>query len=88
MASSTSRRAFLGAMGAGAVTASAVQTFQTGIDPNKLRGWLWGKHRILTVAIKHDQFEGLRISPSVYSTIEEVDRFAELMEMAAKDGIE
>ena len=36
----------------------------------------------------HDQFEGLRISPSVYSTIEEVDRFSKLMEQAAKHGIE
>lgn len=59
-----------------------------GIDSNRLRGWLWNKHNILTVAIIHEQFEGLRISPSVYSTIEEVDRFSELMEGAAKHGIE
>ncbi|MCA9271520.1 MAG: aminotransferase class V-fold PLP-dependent enzyme [Phycisphaerales bacterium] len=59
-----------------------------GIDTGKLQGWLWGEHKILTVTIKHEQFEGIRVSPSVYSTIEEVDRFAELMERAAKDGIE
>ena len=59
-----------------------------GIDTNKLRGWLWSKHHILTVAINHEQFEGLRISPSVYSTIEEVDRFSELMEHAVKHGID
>ncbi len=58
-----------------------------GINSNKLRGWLWNEHHILTVAIIHDQFEGLRISPSVYSTIEEVDRFSELMERAAREGI-
>ena len=67
---------------------SAVLTFHEGTDSTQVRGWLWGKHRILTVAIMHDQFEGLRISPSVYSTIEEVDRFSELMEQAAKHGIE
>lgn len=88
MVSSTSRRAFLGAMGARAVTASAVLTFHEGVDSTKLRGWLWGKHRVLTVAIMHDQFEGLRISPSVYSTIEDVDRFCEVMEHAVKHGIE
>lgn len=58
-----------------------------GIPALDLHAWLWSKHRILTVAIIHEQFEGLRISPSVYSTIEEVDRFAELMERAAREGI-
>lgn len=59
-----------------------------GIDTGELRNWLWREHKILTVAIKHEQFEGIRVSPSVYSTIEEVDRFAELMERAARKGIE
>jgi len=58
-----------------------------GIDSTELRNWLWRKHRILTVSIKHEQFEGIRVSPSVYSTIEEVDRFCEAMESAARDGI-
>lgn len=58
-----------------------------GIDTGELRNWLWREHKILTVAIKHEQFEGIRVSPSVYSTIEEVDRFAELMEKAAQGGI-
>ena len=26
------------------------------------------KHRIVTIAIKHDQFEGIRITPNVYTT--------------------
>lgn len=59
-----------------------------GISANDLRNWLWSKHRVLTVAINHEQFEGIRVSPSVYSTIEEVDRFSELMEHAAKHGID
>ena len=59
----------------------------TGEDTAALRNWLWDEKRILTVAINHDQFEGLRISPSVYSTLEEVDRFADAMEHVVKNGL-
>ena len=58
-----------------------------GEDTAALRNWLWDEKRILTVAIHHDQFEGLRISPSVYSTLEEVDRFADAMEYVVKNGL-
>jgi len=58
-----------------------------GIPAGQLQSWLWNTHRVFTVAIVHEQFEGIRVSPSVYSTIEEVDRFAELMERAAREGI-
>ncbi len=58
-----------------------------GLDTAALATWLWDKHRIFVVAIKHEQFEGLRVSPSVYSTLEEVDRFSEAMEQAMRDGI-
>ena len=58
-----------------------------GEDTAALRNWLWDEKRILTVAINHDQFEGLRISPSVYSTLEEVDRFADAMEHVVKNGL-
>jgi selenocysteine lyase/cysteine desulfurase len=58
-----------------------------GLDTLALGGWLWEKHRIFVVAIKHPEFEGLRISPSVYSTLEEVDRFCEAIEQALRDGI-
>jgi selenocysteine lyase/cysteine desulfurase len=58
-----------------------------GLDTAELAAWLWEKHRIFVVAIKHAEFEGLRISPSVYSTLEEVDRFCEAVEVALRDGI-
>lgn len=58
-----------------------------GLDPGELAAWLWNKHRIFVVAIKHAEFEGMRISPSVYSTIEEVDRFGDAVEQALRDGI-
>ncbi len=58
-----------------------------GVDTPKLQQWLWGKHKVMTVAIVHPEFHGLRVTPSVYTTPGEVDRFAELMLKAAKQGI-
>ncbi len=58
-----------------------------GVETGPLRNWLWSEHRIFTVAINHDEFNGLRISPSVYTTIEELDRFVDAMTHAARHGI-
>jgi selenocysteine lyase/cysteine desulfurase len=58
-----------------------------GIDPSKLNEHLWAKQRIFTVAIQHSQFQGLRISPTVYTRLSELDRFCEAMESVARDGL-
>ena len=58
-----------------------------GIDTAELRNWLWREHKMFTVAINHDEFNGLRVSPSVYTTIEELDRFVEAMTHASRTGI-
>lgn len=58
-----------------------------GIDSAALSQWLWEDRRIFTVAIGHEECTGIRVSPSVYSTLEEVDRFAEAMEHALKHGL-
>jgi len=58
-----------------------------GVDTRELAEHLWSRHRIFTVAIVHDEFEGIRVSPSVYSTLEEVDRFTDAMYSVLKHGI-
>jgi len=58
-----------------------------GIDPVKLHEHLWAKQRIFTVAIQHAQFRGLRISPTVYTRLSELDRFCEALEKVARDGL-
>lgn len=58
-----------------------------GIDSAKLTSWLWDKRGILTTAIKHDEFEGVRVTASVYTTPEEVDRFCDAMEFAIQNGL-
>ena len=58
-----------------------------GIETNKLQGWLWGKHRVMTTPINHPEFNGLRITPSIYTTPNEVDLFADLVGQAIRSGI-
>jgi len=58
-----------------------------GLDPGPLADWLWNEHRILVVAIQHEEFRGLRVSPSVYTTEPELDRFCGAMETAMRDGV-
>ncbi len=58
------------------------------LDTAALADALWKKHRIFTVAILHAEFQGLRVTPSVYTTIEEVDRFASVMERILDKGLE
>jgi selenocysteine lyase/cysteine desulfurase len=58
-----------------------------GVDTTALASHLWLKHRIFTVGIVHPQFEGLRVSPNVYTTVDEIDRFADAMESVIRDGL-
>ena len=58
-----------------------------GLTTDKLREWLWTKHRVMTTPINHAEFNGLRITPSVYTTPNEVDLFADLVGKAIKGGI-
>jgi isopenicillin-N epimerase len=58
-----------------------------GIDSAKLQGWLWAKHRIITTPIIHAEFNGLRITPNVYTTLDEVDRFGEKVLEAIARGV-
>jgi isopenicillin-N epimerase len=58
-----------------------------GIDSVALNNWLWTEHKIISVAIKHAQFEGLRVTASVYTHPKEIDRFVDAMLYAARNGI-
>ncbi|MHC4134962.1 MAG: aminotransferase class V-fold PLP-dependent enzyme [Planctomycetota bacterium] len=58
-----------------------------GVDTGDLNRWIWREHKILAVAIKHAEFEGLRVSPSVYTSLEELDRFVDAMERVIRRGL-
>jgi selenocysteine lyase/cysteine desulfurase len=58
-----------------------------GMDMTKLNGWLWDKHRIVNTFIGHPEFTGLRITPNVYTTPDEVDVFSEKVLEAIRKGV-
>ncbi|MBM4192839.1 MAG: aminotransferase class V-fold PLP-dependent enzyme [Gemmatimonadetes bacterium] len=58
-----------------------------GLDPAKLGGWLLEKYRIVNTPIIHPEFQGIRITPSVYTTPAEIDTFADAVLKAIKSGI-
>jgi selenocysteine lyase/cysteine desulfurase len=58
-----------------------------GLDFSALGTWLMNKHRIVNTPIKHAEFSGLRITPNVYTTIDEIDTFGDKMVEAIRKGI-
>ena len=58
-----------------------------GIDPGALHDHLWNRHRIHCVAIGRPDIAALRITPNVYTTIREIDFFADAMEDVIKNGL-
>ncbi|HTK38357.1 MAG TPA: aminotransferase class V-fold PLP-dependent enzyme [Pyrinomonadaceae bacterium] len=58
-----------------------------GVDPVALGGYLMSKHRIFTTPIVHDEFTGIRITPNVYTTLWELDRFSNVVADIAKKGL-
>ncbi|MBI4418697.1 MAG: aminotransferase class V-fold PLP-dependent enzyme [Ignavibacteriales bacterium] len=57
------------------------------VDPVQLAAYLMNEHKLFTVPIVHDEFKGLRITPNVYTTLRELDRFCGVMETVAKKGL-
>ena len=54
-----------------------------GVATPKVVSQLWEKWRIIATPIMHAEYEGLRVTPNVYTTLEEVDTFAAAMERIA-----
>jgi selenocysteine lyase/cysteine desulfurase len=58
-----------------------------GVDTRALQTHLWDRHRIMTTPIVHAEFDGLRVTPNVYTTLSEVDLFADKMETVLRQGL-
>ena len=58
-----------------------------GVDPVKIGSYLFDKHRIFTTPIVHEEFQGVRITPNVYTTLPELDRFCGVMATIARKGL-
>jgi len=63
----------------------AIGTVQiTGVKTEQVGAKLWSDHRILATPIVHPEWEGLRVTPNVYTTLDEIDRFSDAMTQIAK----
>jgi len=51
-----------------------------GVDPAQISSALWNKYGIITAVMGHEEYTGLRITPNVYTTLREIDTFAEMVE--------
>jgi len=58
-----------------------------GVEPAAMAEHLWKTRRIFVTPIVHAEYRGLRVTPNVYTRIEEVDAFAAAMEEILKNGI-
>jgi selenocysteine lyase/cysteine desulfurase len=58
-----------------------------GLDIAKLHAWLLSRHRIVTTPLIHAEFNGLRVTPNVYTTLDEIDLFGDRMLEAIRRGV-
>jgi selenocysteine lyase/cysteine desulfurase len=58
-----------------------------GIKAADINKFLWDKYRIITATITREDYQGIRVTPNIYSTLEEVDLFASAMEDLLKNGV-
>ena len=63
----------------------AIGTVQVlGVPAAKAVQQLWDKWRIIATPIVHAEYEGIRVTPNVYTTLEEIDTFGDAMESIRK----
>ena len=58
-----------------------------GHDPEKVTAHLWARQRIIVTPIKHAEFQGLRITPNLYTTLGEIDSFVGAIDDVLKHGV-
>jgi selenocysteine lyase/cysteine desulfurase len=58
-----------------------------GLDVAALGSWLLANYRIVNTPILHPEFRGIRITPNVYTTTDEIDTFADTVTTAIRKGI-
>ena len=58
-----------------------------GTEPGAVCDYLMGRHKIFATPIAHPEFKGVRVTPNVYTTLKELDRFCEVMSAVARKGL-
>ena len=57
-----------------------------GVDTREINSYMWDRFRIVLVPIVRDDYEGLRVTPNVYTRLQEIDTFADAMLEIADKG--
>jgi selenocysteine lyase/cysteine desulfurase len=50
------------------------------VPASKVYDFLWDKYRIITAAITRPEYNGVRVTPNIYTPLEEIDTFTAAME--------
>jgi hypothetical protein len=58
-----------------------------GTEPRAVGSYLFDQHKIFTTPIIHEEFQGIRITPNIYTTLGELDRFCNVMDSIARKGL-
>jgi selenocysteine lyase/cysteine desulfurase len=62
----------------------AIGTVQVlGVETTKAVQQLWDKWRIIATPINHAEYTGIRVTPNVYTTLDDIDTFGDAMEKLA-----
>jgi selenocysteine lyase/cysteine desulfurase len=59
----------------------------TSVPTPKVVAHLWEKWRIIATPIVHEEYEGVRVTPNVYTTLDEIDTFSVAMEQICAKGV-
>ena len=57
-----------------------------GIPAEKMARLLWEQSRVVVVSIVHDEYEGVRVTPNIYTTLDEIDTFAAAVERIVRNN--
>ncbi len=58
-----------------------------GIPPPALADYLWDKHHIMVAPIEHEEYQGIRVTPNLYTTLDELDYFCDVFEHVSRNGL-
>jgi selenocysteine lyase/cysteine desulfurase len=58
-----------------------------GITPKALADYLWDRHHIMVAPIDHEEYQGIRVTPNLYTTLDELDYFCEVFEHVSRNGL-
>ena len=57
------------------------------IPASRINAFMWDKYRIITTAINRPEYNGIRVTPNIYTPLEEIDTFVAAMEDLLKNGL-